>query len=901
MTPRPRASGALAFALALAVWLLGLLVATPAAACTAGGCVSAGPRLASVSSTRAPLLNALFSTLGGGTVNLTAADWNTVAAGDVSLVKTLSALQVATNTSTPAAALAANATVAQVVGAMATAAQGDGQTSLAAALGTLQTQVALPSTVRLGDLLTTSGPLGTTRINALSAATGTLQLYNKQNVATTPQAIGLTGSALGLGGVLNAATVQAQVVEAPVYVCGSAGSAFHTASVRVKLHLDLVALNLNLGVLNTSASVGQLDLYLEIGRADGVIGTVDAIANALTVQVAPGVADLYLGTIADTVFFNRARALVASDVTPGSIGSLSLLGTTVAIRAKSIAKGQAPSTTTLAFSGAGLQTRTAYTSAGFGANLFGSLVDNLQLSLQPTGVLDSLLGALAPVLTSTLKPVLTTVLTGLVDPLLETLGIRVGEVDVTSGGTALACTVSGRVYNDANHNARLDGAESGTGATLYAKLVATATPTVASAVVAVDPATGTYAFASVAPASYLVVVSTDGTAGQVGAAGPAGWIATETPTLSRAVTIAAADATALRFGLYRGSRLSGTVVRDTGTGTGGVAHNAVRDGTETGIAGAVVNLTDATGTTTHDTTTTDAQGAYTLWVPFSTQGASLRVTQPADPTLWVSVSGSAGTTGGAYALATDAVTFTHASGSTYTGVVFGDVPPNRFDTDGQRAVAPGATVHYAHAFQAGSAGQLGLSVQPIGTVPAGWSAVAFVDAACNGQLEGADTPVSAPIPVVADQKVCVVVKVFAPANAPVGARASFAVVASFAYANNALVLALQRQDVATVGGENGLQLVKTVDRAAAALGDVLVYTIVFANDGSGAVTALKIRDATPPYTVFVAAACPVLPAGLACSVTQQPAAGAAGTVEWTLTGALASAGRGSVTLSVKLQ
>ena len=902
MAPRRSALAAIA---AIAAWcavgLAALLAPAPAAACTTVGCVSAGPRLASVSSTRAPLLNALFGTLGGGTVALTAADWNTLAAGDVSLVRTLSALQVATNTSTPAASLAANATVAQVVGAMATAAQQDGNTTLAAALGNLQAQLALPSSIRLGDLLVTNGALGTTRINALSAATGTLQLYNKQNVATTPQAIGVTGSALGLTGVLNSVTLQAQVVEPPVYVCGPVGSTFHSSAIRVKLHLDLVALGLNLGVVGSSASIGQLDLYIEIGRASGVLTAVDAIANTLSVQVAPGVADLYLGTIADSVFFNRSRALVSTDVTPGTIGSLTLFGTTVAIRGRSIAKGQSPSTTTLAFAGSGLQTRTAFTTAGFGVNLVGSLVDNLQLSLQPGGVLDSLLGALTTALTSTLKPVLTTLLSTLIDPLLETLGIRLGEVDVTSGGTAIACSISGTVYQDANHNARLDGGESGTGATLYAKLVATATPTVATSVVAVDSTSGAYTFPSVAPATYLVVVSTDGTGAQVAATAPAGWIATETPTLSRSVTIAAADATALRFGLYRGSKLSGNVVRDQGTGTGGIPHNAVRDGTEAGIAAAVVNVTDAAGTTTYDTATTDAQGAFTVWLPFATNGTALRVTQPADATVWVSVSGSAGTTGGSYALATDAVVFTHASGSVYTGVNFGDVPVNRFDTDGQRVVAPGAIALFPHVFQAGSAGQLSVSAQPIGTVPAGWSAIVFADPGCNGRLDAGETAITAALPVVADQKVCVVVKVVAPANAPAGGRAAYAIGASLAYTGNGLLVPLQRQDVASVAGANGLTLVKSVDRAAALVGDVLVYTIAFVNDGSGAVSALRIRDATPVYTVFVAAACTGLPAGVTCAVTLQPAAGAAGTVEWTLTGALPSAAAGTVTLSVRLQ
>jgi uncharacterized repeat protein (TIGR01451 family) len=885
--------------------VLGLLAALlawtmPAQACTSAACLTAGPRLASISSTRGPLLNALLNTLGGGSINLSAADWSSIAAGEVSLARTVSALQTTLSVSTPQQALAANATVAQIVGAMATAAQQESNSVLAGKLTTLQGQISLPTAIKLGDLVVSDGVLGTTRVNALGLVTGAIQLYNRNNVATTPTPISLSGNTLGLAGVLNSVQLQAQVIEAPVYVCGPLGSTFHSAALRVKLHLDLLSIGLNLGIFGVSASVGQLDLYLEIARADGVLTAVDAIANTLTVQATPGLVGLYVGTIADNVFFNRSRALVATDVTPGNIGSLTLLTTTVAIRAKAVAIGQAPMASTLNFSGTGLQTRTAYTSANFATNLIVSLVDNLQLSLSPSGLLDYLLSSLSPVLVSALKPVLTTLLTGLIDPLLELLGVRIGEVDVTSGGTVLSCTVSGSVYQDSNHSARQDSGETGTGLALYAKLVATATPTVATAVVSVDPTSGSYSFSSVLPAGYAVVISTDGTAAQVTAVAPAGWVGTEAPSLTRSVTVSTAHVSGQRFGLYHGSKLSGSVFKDTGIGSGGIAHNGVRDGTEPALAAAVLNLTDSAGTTVYDSTLADSAGAYTLWLPFSTHGAVLKVTQPADATAWVSVSGRAGTTGGTYALATDTLSFTHATGSIYTGVDFGDVPVNRLDSDGQMMISPGATALFPHVLHAGSAGQVTLSLAAVGTAPAGWSAVLFRDTGCDGRLDAVDTPIGAALTTTPEQDVCLIVKVFAPANAPMGARYALTLNASFAYANISLVRVLQRQDQATIAAENGLRLVKVVDRSSAGFGDVIVYTLTIVNDGAGAVTALKVRDATPAYTTFVAASCGTLPAGLACVVTTQPGVGAAGSVEWTLTGTLLSSGSVNVTLSVKL-
>ena len=281
---------------------LGMLqAAAPAQACSSGGCVSAGPRLASISSARGALLDALLSTLGGGSISLSVLDWNAIAGGDVSLARTVSALQATLALSTPQQALAANATVAQIAGAMASAAQQDNLTTLATSLGTLQAQLPLAGTVRLGDLIVSDGVLGTTRINALAVVSGAVQLYNQRNVATTPTPITLSGSALGLAGVLNSVTLQAQVVEPPAYVCGPVGSSFHSAAVRVKLQLDLVDVALDLGLPNTTASVGQLELYLEIARADGALVAVDALANTLAVQVAPGVAASHLGSIPDAV------------------------------------------------------------------------------------------------------------------------------------------------------------------------------------------------------------------------------------------------------------------------------------------------------------------------------------------------------------------------------------------------------------------------------------------------------------------------------------------------------------------------------------------------------------------------------------------------------------------------
>lgn len=894
------------------VFVLAIGGVTSAQACTAGACVTAGPRLASVDSAKGALLNALLGNLTGSTLNLSVADWNALATGSVSLASTVSLLQSTMGVASPATALNTNATLAQVIGAAATAASNESNTAVALALNNLKVPLsAVGGAIRLGDLIQSDGVLGTTRIDALELAKGVIQLYNLKNVATTPSPITLSGTNLGIAGLASSVTLSAQVVEAPVFVCGPVGSTLHTATLRVKLGIDLLTLTLDNTLLKAVplvgtavATIGHLDLYLEVARADGIISSINAITNAFSVQATPGVADLYLGIMSDAVFFNRGHALnAATDLGWSTIGALTINGTGVSIQAKASAHGGAGSPTTLNFSGTYPQGQTASVGASFASNLLASLAANLQINL--TAGLLALEAPVAlvlkPLIQLALPGILQPLVDGLIDPLLGLLGVGLGEVDVNAGGTYLSCSISGTVYEDSNHSARLESGETGTGATLYAKLVTAAQPAgPALAVATVDPTSGAYTFTGVTAAAYLVIINTSATASQVTPAPPAGWIATEVPTLSLAATITTADLSAKRFGLYHGSKLAGIVFNDNGVGAG-TANNGVRDGTEGVFVGSAVKLTDAAGATVYDSTTSGDSGAYALWVPFAAGNVALKVTHAAGADR-IAVSGHIGSTAGAYTQVSGTVAFTHASGSLYTGVNFGDVAANRFEPDGQQQVLPGSVAFFTHSFTAGSGGTVAITAGGPATV--GWGVTLYVDANCNGKLDAAEALIAASVAVVADQKVCLIAKVASPASAPYNAQYPVALTAHYVYANNSLASDHVRNDLVTVGSatDSGLRLVKVVDKASAVTGDVLVYTVTYLNQSDAALTTLKILDATPAYTVFASAACGVMPSvAITCAVTTAPAVGNAGAVVWTFTGPLAAGGTGSVTLSVVLQ
>ncbi|MDQ7989685.1 MAG: hypothetical protein REI09_08635 [Candidatus Dactylopiibacterium sp.] len=903
-------------ALALGV-CLGLAGAPAQAVCTQGACVTAGSRLASVDSTRGPMLNAVLGSLLGTSLNLTVADWNALATSNINLASLINALQVQTSTATPAAALGASTTVAGLINAAANAASADGNTAAYNALNLLRGQIpALTGNVVLGDILKLTlpnGMLAQGTINALDLVTGVVQLFNYRNVLTTPAPI---TAGLPLVSGLASVTAYAQVIEPPVIVCGPTGTTFHTAAIRVKLDLGLVsnpiALNVA-GLVAVSLKLVKLGLYVEVARADGSIQSINALANALVMRATPGVADLYLGQIADNVFFNRTRSLSSADVAYADIGTVDLtliVPLTLAVQARSSARGQAPFATDLSFAPPWPQTRTASSSAGFLSTMLNSLLTtNLEVRVvDPTnllgGLLSGLLNAIKPVLNTVLGPLLNSVLTSLVDPLLQLLGVRIGEVDVTVSGASAFCGLAGYAYNDANHNATREGMEAGCGTPLWAKLVPAATPAgPAIAAVSVDATSGQYAFANLTNGTYNVLLDTNATLSDVTPGWPAGWLATETPTGLRAVTMASADVGGQNFGLFNGSQLSGSVFKDNGQGSGS-ANNVVMDGTEAGLVGVTVRVTDNAGTTTHASTVTGTAGAYTLWIPAAAGTGPLRVVETNLPD-YLSIGASVGTTGGTYARATDSVSFTHASGTRYTGVNFADVPDSALINDNVRAVQPGAVAFHPHVFTAGTAGQLTLTLTNVAAPPnVPWGSALYLDTNCNGFPDTGEPVVTAPIAAVADQKLCFVVRVQAPPNAPFDADFTQTLSGSFTYANSALAWSGARTDLTTTGRltDSGLLLTKSVDKDKALPGETLTYTIRYENRSSGQLGNLNIHDVTPAYTVYLSAACGPQPTGItACAVAQQPSAGATGALRWALTGTLTPGASGTVNFSVTVQ
>ena len=470
--------------------------------------------------------------------------------------------------------------------------------------------------------------------------------------------------------------------------------------------------------------------------------------------------------------------------------------------------------------------------------------------------------------------------------------------------TPAGVNVSGCVYRDANKNGFKDTDEAGTGLLLYAKLLTNGSPAgPALQAQLVNTNTGAYTLTNVLAGAWLIVIDNNSDTNDVTPTLPSGWTGLEMPDqIRRDVAVSSVAIPNQNFGLIYATALSGKVFQDTGAG-GSTANNGAMDGGESGLAGVAVKLTDNSGATTYDTATTDGGGRYTLHVPGTVaNGAALKVVET-NPGGRLSTGASAGNTGGSYDRASDTISFSFTSGTVYTEVNFGDVPENSFVAAGQQTGSPGSFVVFAHTFTAGSEGQLALvtASQP-NPSGAGWNAVVYRDANCNGALDAGEPVINSPIAVTAGEKICLVLKEFIPHAAPLNARDQLAVTAILTYsaATPALTNAVALTDLATVGltGTAGLTLLKSVDKDTALPGETITYTIAYENRGAESLSNVIIYDQTPAYTTFVSAANGALPNNLASVAIINPAVGAMGAVRWTFTGTLMPGGSGRVTYSV---
>jgi uncharacterized repeat protein (TIGR01451 family) len=275
------------------------------------------------------------------------------------------------------------------------------------------------------------------------------------------------------------------------------------------------------------------------------------------------------------------------------------------------------------------------------------------------------------------------------------------------------------------------------------------------------------------------------------------------------------------------------------------------------------------------------------------------------------------------------------SGSSYSGLLFGDVQANALSPNQTRQALPSTQLLIPHVYVAQTTGNVTFSIASAVSSPTG---VAFTDALyrdlnCNGALDAGDDILTAPIAMRAPNantapgltnpavgtpsQVCLLVRQFVPAEAGQGATRTVIPRAVFSYGVGIPDQTLTVQDITTVSaGATGLELIKAVDQTQANRGDTLTYTLTFVNHSAKPITNLSINDATPPYTGFLSASwagtpaslgtctktTPVATGGLGCAVTtgENPAGQVTGPIRWGFTGTLNPGETGIVTFRVRI-
>ncbi len=371
-------------------------------------------------------------------------------------------------------------------------------------------------------------------------------------------------------------------------------------------------------------------------------------------------------------------------------------------------------------------------------------------------------------------------------------------------------------------------------------------------------------------------------------------------------------------------QVSGVVFNDNGAnaaGNGGASHDGLRSIDEQPVAGVTVEARD--GAVVIASATTSADGSYSLTLPAGYGNTLIQIVTVNDNN-HRSISEYFGEDPGNTGIVTDGtVAFTPqlAFAGTYH-IDFGLVVNPGWEADSIIENTPAAAVVHAHYYFPRTSGQLSFDIAGQSSIPgnSAWQALLFLDENCNGALDVGEPalPSSLNVDVDTSAKVCVLSKVFIPADASGGDTYTYDINATLIYGDPAgtahgLTDTRSLTDLTSViaSGEGLLVLSKTVQNISAggpvsssnsALpGQVLHYSIDFANTGDGPITEVQISDSTPAFTGLSAPVqCPSsLPDGMASCQVLVPGvgenfAGYSGPVRWQFAGPMLAGAAGTV-------
>jgi uncharacterized membrane protein len=399
-------------------------VTRTATAATAAGeplaMISIGSRLARLDG---GVANQLLGGLTGSRVSLTVMDYQALADADVSLLAFTDAL--ATEMGLAAgdyrALLTRSVDAGRALGVLGTLVGGQAGSALDR-LG----QAATGLEVRLGELIGLETQAPQSLSGALDAEVAALDLASALlEVAAGDRQVQLD---MGAGAGLASLDVWLAIGERPnrsPWLTVSDGNEPIIRTAQARLYLEAVTAQTLSGLAHV-----RLPVLIELAASEARlerIACADGLAT-VTVGVRPGVARAWIGAV------DRSRlADFQQPIVPSQATLLSVLGL---VRIKAFADIEAADAgfTALSFGPTDIQTQRVRTTAsrGFVDGMVASLISQLNVDVEVIG-LGLGLGNLTPALGALLRP-LGPVLDGVVHSVLDVLGLRFGEADVTVHG-----------------------------------------------------------------------------------------------------------------------------------------------------------------------------------------------------------------------------------------------------------------------------------------------------------------------------------------------------------------------------------------------------------------------------------------------------------------------------------
>jgi uncharacterized membrane protein len=397
---------------------------------------SIGSRLAAID---LGIANQLLSGLAGTRINLTAADYNALLNADVDALKFASALrtQLGLTAATYEQALAATATMPQILQALANGLTASGQPGAAAAIVKLQavvpaTQTTLSGVLNLGALGKQDRAVSDTvlSLNAFSVLQNLLQVGGGRRQV----ALDFGSTITGLTGVTAVLALGERQADSPWVTFTDRGEPIvRTAQSRLYLKVQLPG---GLGLLLFGIAEISLPIYVELAEAQARLSSISCTASgrSVTLQVAPSlghasIADIATGSLSDmTVAPAENRATLVN-----------ILGIKITALARlNLSSGGWQNVPFNEGEIASRATKTV-TASGAVSALATSLISTLDLDVTIGGVTLKL----SPILTA-LRPVLLLVapiIDGLLQTLFGALGINLGQADVRINGVRCGTAV----------------------------------------------------------------------------------------------------------------------------------------------------------------------------------------------------------------------------------------------------------------------------------------------------------------------------------------------------------------------------------------------------------------------------------------------------------------------------